>query len=84
MKVFIYTLSIFSIFYFDAFSQTTIKIDGVFDDWSTNINTYIDDSTDSQGIDFLGFNVCNDNEYLYVKIRLANENGRVEKRIIIE
>jgi hypothetical protein len=56
-----------------VFSQTTIKIDGLFDDWSTNINTYIDDSTDSQGIDLLGFSVCNDNEYLYVKIRLADE-----------
>ena len=56
-----------------VFSQTTIKIDGFFDDWSTNINTYIDDSTDSQGIDLLGFSVCNDNEYLYIKIRLADE-----------
>jgi len=56
-----------------VFSQTTIKIDGFFDDWSTNINTYIDDSLDSQGIELLDFSVCNDNEYLYVKIRLADE-----------
>ena len=63
------------LFYFPSLvlSQTTIKIDGFFDDWSTNSNTYIDDSTDSQGIDLLGFSVCNDNEYLYVKIRLADE-----------
>mgnify|MGYP001262355975 CR=1 FL=1 len=79
MKIFIYTLSIFSIFYFDAFSQNTIKIDGFFDEWSTNINTYIDDSTDSQGIDLLGFNVCNDNEYLYIKIRLADEIDLTEQ-----
>jgi endonuclease/exonuclease/phosphatase family metal-dependent hydrolase len=63
------------LFYFPSLvlSQTTIKIDGFFDDWSTNSNTYIDDSTDSQGIDLLGFSVCNDNEYLYVKIRLDDE-----------
>ena len=40
-----------------VFSQTTIKIDGFFDDWSTNINTYIDDSLDSQGIELLDFSV---------------------------
>jgi len=60
-------------------SQTTIKIDGFFDDWSTNINTYIDDSLDSQGIELLDFSVCNDNEYLYVKIRLADEIDLTEQ-----
>ena len=72
-------LSILLFFSIDVFSQTTIKIDGFFDDWSTNINTYIDDSTDSQGIDLLGFSVCNDNEYLYVKIRLADEIDLTEQ-----
>ena len=51
------------------FPQTTIKMDGFFDDWNTNINTYIDDSTDSQGIDLISFSVCNDNDYLLHKIR---------------
>ena len=79
MKKIIYISSIFLLFAFDVLSQTTIKIDGFFDDWSTNINTYIDDSTDSQGIDLLGFSVCNDNEYLYVKIRLADEIDLTEQ-----
>ena len=57
MKKIIYISSIFLLFAFDVMSQTTIKIDGFFDDWSTNINTYIDDSTDSQGIDLLEFSV---------------------------
>ena len=60
-------------------SQTTITIDGFFDDWSTISNTYIDDSIDSQGIDLLGFSVCNDNDYLYVKIRLADEVDLTEQ-----
>ena len=40
------------------FAQNTIKIDGFFDDWNNNINTYTDDPTDSQGIDLLEFSAC--------------------------
>tara|TARA_B100001758_G_scaffold143649_1_gene123743 strand:- start:408 stop:2408 length:2001 start_codon:yes stop_codon:yes gene_type:complete len=79
MKKIIYILSIFLFYAVNIMSQNTIKIDGFFDDWSTNINTYIDDSTDSQAIDLLGFSVCNDNEYLYVKIRLAAEIDLTEQ-----
>ena len=74
-------ISILSIFLFvsiEVFSQATIKIDGLFDDWNTNI-TYVDDSLDSQGIDLLDFSVCNDNEYLYVKIRFADEIDLTEQ-----
>ena len=71
--------SVFLIFTFHLMSQTTITIDGFFDDWSTISNTYIDDSTDSQGIDLLGFSVCNDNDYLYVKMRLADEVDLTEQ-----
>jgi endonuclease/exonuclease/phosphatase family metal-dependent hydrolase len=73
MKEIIYISSVFLLFTFDVLSQTTIKIDGFFDDWNTNINTYIDDSTDSQGVELLAFSICNDNEYLYVRIRLSDE-----------
>ena len=47
----------------EVFSQSTIKIDGFFDDWNSNI-IYVDDSLDSQGVDLLDFSVCNDNENL--------------------
>ena len=69
------------LFYFPSLvlSQTTIKIDGFFDDWSTNSNTYIDDSTDSQGVELLDFSVCNDNEYLYIKIRCGIEIDLTEQ-----
>ena len=73
MKKIISVLSVFLLFAFNVMSQTTIKIDGFFDDWGTNINTYIDDSTDSQGVELLDFSVCNDNQYLYVKISFADE-----------
>ena len=54
-------------------SQNTIKIDGFFNDWTENMSTYIDDSSDSEGIELLEFSVCHDNEYLYVKIKLDTE-----------
>ena len=65
-------LSILLFFSIDISAQATIKIDGLFDDWTANINTYVDDSLDSPGIELLDFSVCNDNEYLYVKIRFAS------------
>ena len=64
------------IFLFSPFllvAQNTIKIDGFFDDWNTDMSTYIDDSFDSEGIELLEFSVCHDNEYLYVKIKLDTE-----------
>ena len=64
---------IFFLFPLLLVSQNTIKIDGFFDDWNTDMNTYIDDSFDSEGIELLEFSVCHDNEFLYVKIKLDTE-----------
>ena len=44
MKKLIYISSIFLFCSVSIIAQTTIKIDGFFDDWNANINTYIDDS----------------------------------------
>ena len=65
--------SVFLFLTLDIFSQSIIKMDGFFDDWNSSLLTYVDDSLDSQGIDLLDFSVCNDNEYLYLKIRLADQ-----------
>ena len=79
MKNFIYISSVLFFFSVNVFSQTTIKIDGFFDDWTANLNTYIDDSTDSQGVELLDFSVCNDNEYLYIKISCDSEIDLTEQ-----
>ena len=79
MKKLIYISSILLITTFNVLSQTTIKIDGFFDDWNSNFNNYIDDSTDSQGVELLDFSVCNDNEYLYIKIRCGSEIDLTEQ-----
>ena len=76
-----YFILIFLVFIsLNTFSQNTIKIDGFFDDWNNVLNTYIDDSTDSQqGVDLLSFSVCDDYEYLYIKIKLADEIDLTEQ-----
>ena len=61
MKILCFFVSCLIVTYVNA--QNSIMIDGFFDDWSGNLNTYFDDSTDSQGVELLSFTVCNDNEY---------------------
>ena len=46
---------------------------------NANINTYIDDSTDSQGVDLMSFSVCNDNDYLYIKLDFGSEIDLTEQ-----
>ena len=62
-----------------ASSQNLIKIDGFFDDWTLDIDTYFDDVSDSEGIELLNFSVCHDDEYLYVKIKLDTEIDLTEE-----
>ena len=77
MKKVINISCILFLFVFDVFSQNNIKIDGFFNDWNSNsnpnLNTYIDDSTDSQGVELLDFSICNDDDYLFIKIRCGSE-----------
>ena len=59
--------------------QNAIKIDGFFDDWDGDFNTYIDDTFDSDGIDLLEFSVCHDADYLYIKVKLDTEIDLTEE-----
>ena len=70
MKSITFIILLFSI---DVYTQNTIRMDGFFDDWNSGVVTYIDDTLDSQGVDLLDFSVCNDDEYLYLRIRLSDE-----------
>ena len=42
-------------------------------------NTYLDDTSDSQGVDLLSFSVCDDDDNLYVKIKLSDEIDLTEQ-----
>ena len=70
MKKLIYLFLIIPIF---SIAQNIIKIDGFFDDWIGISNTYIDSEFDSQSTELLNFSVSNDNEYLFIRIKLGNE-----------
>ena len=72
-------LPLFLLFSFEAFSQNTIKIDGFFDDWNNNQDTYLDDTLDSQGVDLLSFSVCDDDDNLYIRIKLSDEIDLTEQ-----
>ncbi len=54
-------------------AQNPIKIDGFFDDWISITKTYFDSEFDSQSTELLNFSVSNDNEYLFLRIKLGNE-----------
>ena len=79
MKIRAWVLCIFLFSNTNLLSQNSIKIDGFFDDWTANINTYIDDSLDSQGIDLLQFSICNDDDYLFIRIKLSDEIDLTEQ-----
>jgi len=70
MKSIIFIILLLSI---DVYTQSAIRMDGFFDDWNSGVITHIDDTLDSQGVDLLDFSVCNDYEYLYLRIRLSEE-----------
>lgn len=54
-------------------AQNPIKIDGFFDDWTSITNTYVDSEFDSQSTELMNFSVSNDNEYLFLRIKLGDE-----------
>ncbi len=57
-----------------TFGQSSaITIDGFFDDWDPSLVTFTDDSESINGIDILEFQVTNDDQFLFVKIKLDQE-----------
>ena len=66
---------VFLSFLFSTFivAQNSIKIDGFFDDWNENMQTYVDADFDANEIELLEFSVSHDEDYLYVRIKLDAE-----------
>lgn len=70
-KTFLFFLLFISL---KGFSQSAaIQIDGVFDDWNSSLTTYTDTNETKDGIDLLEFQVTNDAEYLYIKVKANRE-----------
>lgn len=56
------------------YSQSApITIDGIFDDWTPNLTTFTDTNESKDGIDLLEFQVTNDAEYLYIRVKANKE-----------
>ncbi|RKE97947.1 T9SS type A sorting domain-containing protein [Ichthyenterobacterium magnum] len=56
------------------FAQSkAITIDGVFDDWTPDLTTFVDTNENISGIDFLEIQVTNDSEFLFIKIKADAE-----------
>jgi endonuclease/exonuclease/phosphatase family metal-dependent hydrolase len=67
------------------FSQSkAITIDGVFDDWTSELTTFIDTSETISGIDFLEIQVTNDSEFLFIKIKANSEFDLTDTQILHE
>ncbi|AUC14424.1 hypothetical protein BTO06_04365 [Tenacibaculum sp. SZ-18] len=50
-----------------------IAIDGIFDDWTSNLSTYTDTNEVLDGVNLLEFQVTNDENYLYLRIKADRE-----------
>ncbi|WP_296386342.1 T9SS type A sorting domain-containing protein [Winogradskyella sp.] len=67
------------------FSQSkAITIDGVFDDWTSDLTTFVDTSESINGIDFLEIQVTNDSEFLFIKIKANSEFDLTDNQILHE
>ncbi|WP_075342773.1 T9SS type A sorting domain-containing protein [Tenacibaculum agarivorans] len=58
---------------FNYAQSAPIAIDGKFDDWNSTITTYTDTNETKDGVDLLEFQVTNDAEYLYIKVKANKE-----------
>jgi endonuclease/exonuclease/phosphatase family metal-dependent hydrolase len=56
------------------FAQSApITIDGLFNDWTSDLSTYTDPVAGVSGIDLIEMQVTNDQEYLYIKLIIDTE-----------
>ncbi len=64
------------------YSQSApIIIDGVFDDWTSDLTTFTDLNETIEGIDFLEIQVTNDSEFLFIKIKANSEFDLTDNQI---
>lgn len=69
-----FLIPIFGIFCSAAFSQALpIGIDEDFSDWNETASSLSDPEGDGSDIDFLSFSVSNDDNYLYIKLKMTDE-----------
>ncbi len=50
-----------------------ILMDGAFDDWNAALSTFTDNNAPATGVDLLGMQVTNDEQYLFIKLTVGSE-----------
>jgi len=67
-----------------VFSQSApIKIDGNFEDWTTDLATFYDTNGENlNGVDLEEFQVTNDENYLYIRIKVNQEIDITDESLI--
>ncbi|MEZ4740074.1 MAG: hypothetical protein R2818_12135 [Flavobacteriales bacterium] len=56
-------------------------MDGFFNDWGPGLATLVDSNSPTSGVDLLGMQVTNDDEYLYIKLDLGAETDLLDNLI---
>lgn len=70
-QVFLIILFSFNI---NLFAQSApISIDGVYDDWTSNLATFADPVESVSGIDILEMQVSNDEDFLFIRLKIDTE-----------
>ena len=70
----LFLITLVSLFFLTAFSQALpIGIDEDFSDWTDEAQIHTDANGDGSGTDFLSFSVSNDADYLYIRLKIADE-----------
>ena len=59
-----------------------IFLDGKTDDWNIPLPTYIDDISDGNIFDFIYFSVTNDEQFLFIRLKITPEFKLVEDNFI--
>lgn len=76
------TLTFIMLIHSVSAQSAAITIDGLFDDWGNELATYKDSGESQDGIDLLEFQVTNDEEYLFLRIKANEEFDLTENDLI--
>jgi len=67
----------------NIFSQSLpIFLDGKTDDWNVPVPTYIDTENDGSAFDFKYFSVTNDEQFLFIRLKLTPETKLIEDNFL--
>ncbi|MBK9761881.1 MAG: hypothetical protein IPO87_00625 [Flavobacteriales bacterium] len=55
-----------------------VLLDGLFDDWTPALTTFVDNNSPTSGVDLVSMQVTNDDQYLFIKLVLGSETDLLD------